>query len=461
MFIEFQVANFRSFRDLQKFSMQASPLRTNDGGLEENNVFKSYDLRLLKTKAIYGGNASGKSNFIKALSAFCHIVNKSVSEENFTQVIWENRFQLISDWDEEPVFFQLTFLHNEKVYRYGFQILRSKIVYEWLFAQKGNTEEECFMRSSNDFKISKEVFGGSGELMMEQALSGNNELFRTDSLFLTAGALSANKLLTNLRNEIKNIGIIDGISDEVASEIGMFYLQKGSSEQKRALKNLISSADTGIEDLEMEEVEDDNVRKQFFDESPYSTGDIHNFKLRKLISFHSIYDENGHFKNKLRVSFRQWESEGTAKLFGIGALILEKLHSGTTLAIDEFDARFHPNLTLKIVNLFNHKKTNPLNAQLIFVTHDTGLLRRAELRRDQICFVDKDKYGISTMKTLIEFTGVRKDASYEKEYLNGSYGAVPFLDEMDWLITQNLKQGLHRSYRLNILFHKKHLCVLL
>ena len=97
----------------------------------------------------------------------------------------------------------------------------------------------------------------------------------------------------------------------------------------------------------------------------------------------------------------------------------------------------HPNLTLKIVSLFNNESTNPKNAQFIFATHDTGLLRRADLRRDQISLVNKDQYGISELSTLIEFKGVRKDSSYEKEYLNGTYSAVPFLDALDHIQMQN------------------------
>ena len=107
MFIEFQVGNFRSFRDINKLSLQASPLRPNDSGLEENNVFESSGFRLLKSKAIYGGNASGKSNLAKAIGAFTIMVSKSVSQEGIPKLIWDDRYKLISVWDSQPVFFSI------------------------------------------------------------------------------------------------------------------------------------------------------------------------------------------------------------------------------------------------------------------------------------------------------------------------------------------------------------------
>src|SRR5882724_11369906 len=132
MFIEFQVGNFRSFRDIQKFTMRASPKRPNDHGLDENNVFVEGDLRLLRTKAIYGSNASGKSNFIKAIGAFNLMVNRSVIDEEVTRRIWNERFQLITDWEDQPMFFQYVFSKNEETFRYGFEILKNCVNCEWL-----------------------------------------------------------------------------------------------------------------------------------------------------------------------------------------------------------------------------------------------------------------------------------------------------------------------------------------
>ncbi len=438
MFIEFQVGNFRSFRDIQKFTMQAAPLRTNDSGDEESNVFISSDFRLLKSKAIYGSNASGKSNLINALSAFCHMVVKSVSEEGLPKNIWDDSFKLITDWDSEPVFFQYIFLREGFTYRYGFQILGEKITYEWLFEGEKENEKEFFMRTPHDFDINEENFSGAKDFK-SQASRTDNELFRDDSLFLTGAALSGNHIAANIRNEIKSLIIIDGIKDTAAIQFGMHKLLAGTEEEKKAIKSLLNAADTGIEDLELIDEIDYDFKNHPLQVAEPPTDKVWIKKASSLFSSHIRYDDNGQMKDRISVPFGKWESEGTSKLFSVGALVLESLKNNRTLIIDEFDARFHPNLTLKIVELYNSPKTNPHNAQIIFVTHDTGLLRRAELRRDQICLVNKDKYGMSTLSTLVEFKGVRKDASYEKEYLNGNYEAVPFLGKMDSVVTQNLE----------------------
>lgn len=437
MFIEFDFGNFRSFRDMQKFSLEASAIRTNDSGLDEGNVFSADSLRLLRTKAVFGGNASGKSNLAKAIAAFLMMTSRSVVQEELSKDIWENRFQLITEWDDQPIFFQYMFLLEDKIYRYGFQILDGIVSYEWLyFGYKGN-EVEYFMRSPDGVKVNENQFSDS-DGFRKQALQEDSELFRQDALLLTAGALNGNKLLANLRNEIGRIMAVGGWEDGYAINYAMKSLMHGTDDQKQAIKDLLNTADTGIEDLEIVDLPDHQV-----DIKLKESLDRHGKTPVGLYSYHTVYDENGLFIKKIAVPFGDWESDGTGKLFGIGALILDALDKGRTIIIDEFDARLHPNLTLKIVKLFNDESTNPNNAQLIFITHDAGLLRRAELRRDQICFVNKDKYGISSLTTLIEYKGVRKDASYEKEYLNGSYSAIPFLDKMDLGLTKKtISDGL-------------------
>ena len=436
MFIEFQFGNYRSFRDIQKFTMQAAPLRSNNSGLDEGNVFMSSDIRLLKSKAIYGSNASGKSNLINALSNFRYLVDLSVREEGIPARIWENSFKLITDWGNEPMFFQYIFLNDGLIFRYGFQILEDRITYEWLFEGEGENEKDYFMRTPNGLRINHQIFLGADNLK-NQVGSANNDLFRTDSLFLTSAALSANRIAAKIRNELKSLIIINGVEDKNAIQFGLNILSKGTAEEKKALKSLLSAADMGIEDLELiDEIDYDfkNHPIQFL-EPPSESGLIK--KAFSLNSIHKRYDEDGVFIDKISVPFENWQSRGTKKLFSVGALVLESLKNNRTLIIDEFDALLHPNLTLKILELYNSEKTNPHNAQMIFVTHDSGLLRRAELRRDQISIIDKDKYGISTLKTLIEFKGIRKDASYEKEYLNGNYEGVPSLEKIDRVVTQN------------------------
>jgi hypothetical protein len=184
-----------------------------------------------------------------------------------------------------------------------------------------------------------------------------------------------------------------------------------------------------LKDGESESAEDDN------------TEDVGNRKPVALFSKHAKYDEKGNMVTRVSVFFPKWESGGTKKLFGLAAIVLQALEHGHTIIIDELDAKLHPNLTLKIVQLFHSDATNPHNAQLIFVTHDTGLLKRGSLCLDQICLVDKDIYGLSSLKTLIEYkintTGGNPNAIGE-EYEEGVFGAVPFLNSIDSVIFEML-----------------------
>lgn len=437
MFIEFEFGNFRSFRDLQKFKMEAAPLRSNDNGMQEDNVFEASSLRLLKSKAIYGRNASGKSNFAKAFAAFSIMVNRSVAQENLSKRIWKDRFQLLTDWDDQPIFFQYTFLHNQRIHRYGFQILNGEVSYEWLYGTKKDVETEYFMRTPETVKADENQLPGLNAFI-EQALQGTHELYRKDSLFLTAAALNGHKILAGIREQIRDIITVDGVDDAAAAQYAMSQLIQGNELPKEAVKEFLKAADTSIEDLQFKKTPNQKSAEETDDSEKTDA---------ELVSIHSIYDENGKLKDTIVVPFGEWESEGTGKLLSIGSLILRSLIKGLPIIIDEFDARLHPNITLKFIQLFHNKKTNPKNAQIIFITHDALLLRRAKLRRDQFCLVEKDKYGISSLTTLIEFKGVRKDASYDKEYLNGNYTGVPFTDPMDWVVTENLAiyNGLQKA----------------
>ncbi len=421
MFIEFQIGNFRSFRDIQKFAMRASPKRPNDHGLDEKNVFVESGFRLLRTKAIYGSNASGKSNFIKAIGAFNLMVNRSVIDEEITHRIWNERFQLISDWDDQPIFFQYIFLKNGETFRYGFEILKDAVNCEWLFHTGDEEEKELFFRNKTELKINSDHFESSLEEFRNGTISQSNELYRRDSLFITAAALAGNRLAGLIRNEIRDTWVINGLYQSNI-EAGFAYqvLNNGTEQEREALKQWLRAADTGIENIELKDI-------------PHSGGK----KEKDVFSVHPIFDDDGSLVTQLSVSFEKWESSGSIKLLSLGAVVLDALRHGKTLVLDELEARLHPNLTLKIVSLFNNESTNPKNAQFIFATHDTGLLRRADLRRDQISLLNKDRYGISELTTLIEFKGVRKDSSYEKEYLNGTYSAVPFLDALDHIQMQN------------------------
>ena len=155
-------------------------------------------------------------------------------------------------------------------------------------------------------------------------------------------------------------------------------------------------------------------------------------KSIELDSIHNVYSDKGNIVGTINFSFEDRESSGTNKLFDLSGPIFETLYSGSVLVIDELDAKMHPLISQYIIELFNNPETNPKNAQLIFTTHDTHLLSQKILRRDQIWFTEKDSKEQTDLYSLIDIvlpdgTKPRNDANYEKNYIAGRYGAIPYI----------------------------------
>ena len=156
-------------------------------------------------------------------------------------------------------------------------------------------------------------------------------------------------------------------------------------------------------------------------------------KLTSVQTMHQKFDEDGTFISTELFNLSDQESEGTQKVFALAGLLVETLKEGKVLVVDEFDARLHPLISRAIVELFNSNETNPNNAQLIFMTHDTNLLSNKLFRRDQIWFTEKDRYGATDLYSLVEYK-VRNDASFESDYIKGRYGAIPYIANLNHLI---------------------------
>ena len=435
MLLEFSFANFRSFRGLTTLSMVAAKISSKYKELDINNVFKAdTKLNLLKSKAIYGQNASGKSNIVKALVTFLMIVRHSVKSEEVISKL-ATPFQLSSANVEEPTFFQIILRASRKgeedaaLYRYGFEVKDGKIVTEWLFGKTGREEVPFFTRQGMDIQ----VHGRFREAKKFAGLSrsGDNEIFRDNSLFLTAVSAMGGTFAKSITKIIGDITVVMGLEDPRSKSVLQEVLQ--DKEAKDSILALMRAADFDIENIESLDTDDNHQVPP--DDMPDELKELFRpGKIKKTPAFitqRSVFGPHGKKVDTMTADFDEWESEGTKKLFYLSAFLLQTLKHGDVLFIDEFDARLHPLLTKKIVQIFNFNDTNPKGAQLIFVTHDTNLLKANLLRRDQICFVNKDRFGVSTLRTLVEYKGVRNDASYDKDYLSGKYAAVPFLNRLD------------------------------
>mgnify|MGYP006430738981 CR=1 FL=1 len=428
---EFSFSNFRSFKDINTLNMAGAKIKSKHSEIDANNVIVGNNIEkvsFLKSKAIYGANASGKSNIIHAFITFFRIISNSVKDETVLNLI--DPFRLSTETEDEPSFFQIIFWDKQVKYRYGFELTDEEISSEWLYGKPGERELCYFIRDGKEIvEIDKSNFREAHKLKTLLSDDDDNEIFRNNSLLLsTLASFGFAKLSKQLIKSMTSVYVISGLGHQ-----GM-YERAGEAltdnKKKKYILDFLKNGDIGIEDL-------DSVEISTKDEPEDSDEDIKNRiqksdKKKLLISTRKKFDANNKSVENESFSFRLHESEGTQKLFELSPFIYEALKEEKTIIIDEFDARFHPLLTRKIVELFNSAQNK--GAQLIFTTHDTNLLSSDLLRRDQIEFVEKDKYGASHLYNLVQFKGIRNNGSFEKDYIQGKYGAIPFLGNFDKFI---------------------------
>lgn len=399
MLIEFTVGNFRSFNDPVTLSMVAAKIKARNENVNQNNTIVIDDkLTLLTSAAIYGANASGKSNLIKALAFMRNFVLNSFKETRANEKINVVPFQLNTESEKSSSLFQIVFRVDQVVYRYGFEVDCERVVTEWLFYSPRRQEVKFFVREEDEFRVSRAFKGGNI----------TKKLTRPNALFLSVAAQFNNELAIKLLAWFEAIRLISGLDD---ADYGVYTARKFSEDERyRAeILRIIRCSAVDIKDV-----------------IPGKEG-ITSFK-----TVHTHWDGDEKSESDTLFNFGD-ESEGTQKLFFISGPIVDALLNGTVLIIDEIDARFHPHLTHSLIQLFNSKSTNPKQAQLIFATHDTHLLSNKFFRRDQIWFIDKDRQGSSCLYSLVEIK-VRNDASFENDYLQDRYGAIPYLRDIRHIV---------------------------
>lgn len=419
MIIEFSVGNFRSFKDIQTLSMLASSSHGTEGGTADSRIITTpFGMNLLKSKAVYGANASGKSNLVKALFTFLRIVRDSVKDEKTLEKAIQP-FVLSTETEHEPSFFQMVFIQGDTQYRYGFEATEKRIIAEWLFMKslsKQRTREiPLFVRENQEISAHEKHFRGW------QIVSGS-DLFKENIPFLYASALIIGKegIAKQVFDYLMLIIIADGDKTVPLHASAVQFLD--DEVLAREMLQMLQAADIGIEGISYAEFHKDIVPLHL-QESAFQDGEM----MRLALTKHNIYDANNKaVSNKLFLLVSE-ESNGTKKIFEFSPILLEALKASRPIIIDEIDTALHSRLTKKIIEFFNSSLNQ--RAQLIFATHDINLLSDNLLRRDQISFVEKDRYGASTVYSLADFKGVRKGTSVDKEYMRGKYGAVPFVGD--------------------------------
>lgn len=426
MIIEFTVGNFLSFKENKTLSLEATNITE-----YKESAFKAGRFKLLKSAVIYGANSSGKSNFIKAMSTMKRIVMTSVEKTSASkfEII---PFLLSTGTENKPTFFELVFLIDKARYRYGFEIDNSSIHGEWLFKLEGDHEIPLFIREENGIGVTDDFKEGHG---LESKT-------RENALFLSVVDQFNGEIAAKIIGWFNDLGTISGLSHDNYRGVTFSLLDEKKSQER--LLDFFKDLDLGFEQLKF--------RKEKFQESFLPSdlpsellddiiNDLQGKTIARINTIHNKYDEHGKKVGVRDFDLREQESSGTNKVFDISGPIFDTLIGGGVLVIDELDAKLHPLMTAAITNLFNSPDYNTNNAQLIFATHDTNLLSYGKFRRDQIYFLEKDKFEASDLYSLIEYKEegsskkIRKDRSFEKDYINGRYGAIPFIGNFEELLS--------------------------
>lgn len=422
MLIEFTVENFRSFESEATLSLRATPITER----KDENVFSALSkIKLLKNAVVYGANASGKSNLFMAIHFVKSFMRKSHAKTEGTGNIKVDSFKLNSETENSPSKFQIIFIHENVQYRYGFTVDEKQVHSEWLYYVPNKQEVKVFTRNKQEFEL-------TGHFKSEERLVTEKRI-RPNALFLSVSAQWNGDIANKIIEWVKNLNCISSLNS-IPKRIS-FQMAEGEKGLNKILK-LLQKADIGIEDFRLRKTKVD------INDLPLPVRELIKSKnINESIVQVDIETCHKKFNRKKECigteyfNFDDQESDGTKKFFELSGLIIDALQKGKVLFIDELDSSLHPNLVNAICELFNSFEFNPLNAQLVFSSHNTNLLGYGILRRDQVWFTEKDNYGATNLYSLAEYrkkTGekIRKDASFEKDYLKGEYGAVPNIDNL-------------------------------
>jgi len=405
MLLSFRFENFRSFKEEQELSMVAG------SGKEKPETLihtAGFDEAVLPISATYGANASGKSNILRALRFMVDAVK-------FSHARWKpdkgvSREPYAGSGAEVPSSFAVDFLDRDSDirYQYSFSVNNEAVLEEWLYAYPKGKRQMWFTRSAGKPTDFGEKLTGDNRVI--------ENLTRPNSLFLSAAAQNNHKMLSPVYRWFSgSINFLLGDRSEWQQRTGTLCEDAGN---RGLIVQMLRSADLGIADLRVE-------RKSFEDKIPPNSFSAILEILRPIRLVHQVGDRNEVFSE-------DQESAGTLAYLALLGPLITAIREGGIVCIDELDSSLHPHLALQLIRLFNDKASSPKGAQLIFNTHDTNLLSSGELRRDEIWFTEKRPDGVSQLYSLSDFKP-RKEENLENGYLQGRYGAIPFMNAREFL----------------------------
>lgn len=426
MLLEFSLENFRSFGERQTFSLIA-------GAAAKKHPHVSFPTgnRLapfaLTTACIFGANGSGKTNLVRAMHMFSRIISSSTdrNEDSFKKLY--QPFKLCKEARKSPTEFEAIFICEENLYQYGFSYNDKRVLSEWLFVKpnkKGSTLKQLFARDYDP---------DSGEYSWEYpsaGLKGHKSVWQDStkdtSLFLTTAAMLNSDVLNIPYKWSASLRVIYS-NEQFASD--QYSAKRSKNEEDKAkILGLLRAADGKIKDIVVEETDHDfSEMYDMFARDVREQIRKHIEKETALIPKFTRTSQDGEDINFELAD----ESSGTQTIFCLAGPWLNVLENGTTLVVDELHNSLHPNALRYLVNMFVDPNINTKGAQLIFTSHETSILTKNFLHRDQIWLTEKDDCESSEIFPLSDFEE-RSSSNLQKAYLDGRYGAVPKLGSLGY-----------------------------
>lgn len=441
MLIEFSVENYRSIAERQTLSMVAS----NEKKMLDSNTFtvdNSEKIRLLKSAVLYGANASGKTNILRALYVLRDIILTSADQRQINDKLEVEPFRLDINWRNKPTKFEIIFIQDLVRYQYSIALDRNRIYEESLFAYP-NKRSQLWYSREYDPQTNKYNWHFTSNLKGQK--NRIKDFVRSNSLFLSHAAQNNHQQLTDVINWFYEKTYILDLDNNLISfpEIYTAYMCKKDPKNIQRIKRFIAVADIDIYDFDIKSTsfEEATNKANTLRGKEYERNFENIIKAAKAdqimlpsedepLQVYSVRTRRKLNNSEEFVDFAILdESMGTQRLFALIGPCLEALTMGKVIIIDELGKSLHPALSMLLAKTFNELE-NKHGAQLLFTTHDTTLLDKTIFRRDQIWFTEKNEMRATQLYSLVEFTPTKNTKeSLQKGYLAGRYGAVPFIGQ--------------------------------
>jgi len=422
MILNITVKNYRSFKNETTFSLVAEASKTKEQNVFTQLLAKGDDqVRLLKAAMLFGANASGKSNLFRAIFEITKFIGKLKPKAGEPIPIYDP-FSFATETKEAPTEFKIEFAGKDNI-KYCYQIIfnRINVISEVLNYYPNKKETNLFTRSIPSEVNSLVHVGKLGPSQKNKEI----EVFHNQALLSKFGEEIPNEIITQVYIYITKIDVINTCNSRQLTQIFNETRRKmvNDSNLLDKMNELLRFADTGLNGVNIRERSEDEfklpveipieIKTQFISDNKYL-----------MTSRHSLFENSSIIKDDEPLPFQE-ESKGTTTIFALGGRLLQALENGDTVFIDEIETNLHPYLSKLLVCLFQNERINSNNSQLIFTTHNPVLLDKNLFRKDQVWFTDKNKFGMTDLYSLQDFSDVREDTPFDKWYLAGKFGGVP------------------------------------